>query len=171
DGCLHDERYITTVCRLVEVLELLARELLVPAEVEVSAVVHSLHFLKAERPAEVELDVHCRTSVVRQFIRTVRVELQAAAVQSQRFVPLHPFCTPVLEPLHVITVGIHEELHFHLLELPGSEDEIAWSDLVAERLSDLCNSERHFLARGLLHVHEVHEYSLRGFRAQVHGGG
>ena len=75
---------------------------------------------------------------------------------------------PVLEPL--LRLGRrHEELHLHLLELARAEDEVAGRDLVAERLADLRDPERRFLARELQHVLEVDEDALRRLRAQVRG--
>src|SRR6185295_10017239 len=61
----------------------------------------------------------------------------------------------------------HEELHLHLLELAGAEDEVARGDLVAERLPDLRDPEGRLLAREGHHVLEVDEDALRRLRAQV----
>ena len=80
---------------------------------------------------------------------------QARRVSIQRLVPFF------------VGAGLDEELHLHLLELPGPEDEVARGDLVAERLADLADAERDLLARGLQHVLEVDEDALRGLRAQV----
>ena len=65
----------------------------------------------------------------------------------------------------------HEELHLHLLELAGAENEITRGDLVAERFADLGDAERWPLACRPHHVGEVHEHALSGLRAQVHLGG
>ncbi len=73
---------------------------------------------------------------------------------------------PVLVPVLVLARA-DEELHLHLLEFPGAEDEVARGDLVAERLADLADAERDLLARGLQHVAEVDEDALRGLRTQV----
>src|ERR1700733_3918604 len=62
---------------------------------------------------------------------------------------------------------LDEELHLHLLELAGAEDEIARRDLVAERLADLADAERDLLARGLQHVAVVDEDALCGLRPEV----
>ena len=72
----------------------------------------------------------------------------------------------MLEPLLRLG-GRHEELHLHLLELAGAEDEVAGRDLVAERLADLGDPERRLLARELEHVLEVDEDPLRRLGAQV----
>ncbi len=37
----------------------------------------------------------------------------------------------------------HEILHFHLFEFTLPEDELSRRDLIAERLADLCDAERH----------------------------
>ena len=69
---------------------------------------------------------------------------------------------------HVLVgARLDEELHLHLLELPGAEDEVARGDLVAERLADLADAERRLLAGRLHHVGEVDEDALRGLRPQV----
>src|SRR3954468_20038325 len=61
----------------------------------------------------------------------------------------------------------HEELHLHLLELAGAEDEVARRDLVAEGLADLGDAEWRLLARELEHVLEVDEDALRGLGSKV----
>ena len=66
-------------------------------------------------------------------------------------------------------VGRAEELHLHLLELAGAEDEVAGGDLVAKRLADLGDPERRLLARELEHVLEVDEDALGRLGAQVGG--
>ena len=60
-----------------------------------------------------------------------------------------------------------EELHLHLLELAGAEDEVAGRDLVAEGLADLGDPERRLLAGEAEHVLEVDEDALRRLRPQV----
>ena len=137
-----------------------------PREVEVAAVVHALDLLEAERAAEVELDVERGARVVRELLLRVLVEQQPLRVEAERLVPLHALLLPVLEPVHV-RARLDEELHLHLLELARAEDEVPGRDLVAERLADLRDAERHLLARRLLDVEEVHVDALRRLRAQV----
>jgi hypothetical protein len=60
-----------------------------------------------------------------------------------------------------------EELHLHLLELEGPEDEVAGGDLVAERLADLGDPEGRLLAREAQDVLEVDEDALGRLGAQV----
>jgi hypothetical protein len=71
-----------------------------------------------------------------------------------------PLRLPVLEVL-LVRPRLDEELHLHLLELARAEDEVPGVILVAERLADLRDPERHLLPAGLLHVEEVHEDPLR----------
>src|SRR6202020_501051 len=79
--------------------------------------------------------------------------------------PGEPVVDPVLEPL-LVGARLDEELHLHLLELAGAEDEVARRDLVAERLADLADAERDLLAAGRLHVLVVDEDALGGLRAE-----
>ena len=67
--------------------------------------------------------------------------------------------------------GLDEELQFHLLELAAAEREIARIDLVAERLADLRDAERHLLARHAEDVVELRENDLRGFGAEIGDAG
>src|SRR5438128_11677031 len=60
-----------------------------------------------------------------------------------------------------------EKLELHLLEFARTEGEVARIDLVAKRLPNLANAERHFLARNFQHGFELRENGLRGFRAEV----
>ena len=56
-------------------------------------------------------------------------------------IEVHPLLSPVREPL-LVSAGLAEPLHLHLLELAGSEDEVLGGDFVSEALSDLGDSER-----------------------------
>ena len=53
-------------------------------------------------------------------------------------VELHSLCSPVREPLFVRS-RLAEELHLHLLELAGAEDEVLCRDFVSEGLTYLSN--------------------------------
>src|SRR5204863_2174772 len=126
-----------------------------------------LELLEAVRPAEVELDVERGARVVRELL--VRLVAQPFGGEAERVVPAHALRLPVLEVL-LVRARLDEELHLHLLELARAEDEVPRRDLVAERLADLRDAERHFLAARLLHVEEVHEDSLRRLRPQIDDG-
>ncbi len=79
-------------------------------------------------------------------------------------------CQPGVDPVLVPLGGgvrLDEELHLHLLELAGAEDEVARRDLVAEALADLADAERRLLARRRDDVGEVDEDALRGLGPQI----
>ena len=92
-------------------------------------------------------------------------EAQLLLRDAVRNVPREPRRFPLLvEARRVLRPG--EVLKLHLLELARAEDEVARSDLVAERLADLRDAERQAPAGGLLNVLEVHEDCLSGLRAK-----
>ena len=122
----------------------------------------ALDLLETER--EVVFDVGRGIGIVRQFV--VVVETVAVVAEAQCTVPGHTGLLPLLPPLHLLA-GTYEELHLHLLEFAHAEDELAGHDLVAERLSDLRDSERQFHAAGLLHVQEIDEDTLCRLGTQV----
>src|SRR5687768_5696448 len=115
DGRLDDVRHVPPIVRLVEVLELLSRELLMLREIVISAIVDTLDLLEAEVAAEVEVDVEGGPGVVRELIAGLLVELEPALLEPQPAVPRHALVLPVLEPFHV-GARLDEELHLHLLE-------------------------------------------------------
>src|SRR5690625_6870113 len=63
-----------------------------------------------------------------------------------------------------------EILHLHLLELTSPEGEVAWSDLVAEGLSNLCDPEGDPLSTTRQDILEVDEYPLCSFGPEVDHG-
>ena len=60
-----------------------------------------------------------------------------------------------------------KELDFHLLELTDAEQEVARVDFVAERLTDLGNTERQFAAGARQDIAEVRKDALGGLGAQI----
>ncbi|CKS74675.1 Uncharacterised protein [Mycobacterium tuberculosis] len=91
---------------------------------------------------------------------------QVLPTNTQVDIPLQPVVDPVLMPF-LGSRRLDEELHLHLLELAGPEDEVARSDLVAKALADLSDTEWRLLTSSCHHVGKVHEDALRGFRAQI----
>src|SRR5205823_7429917 len=160
DGGLDDVWHITAVIRLIEVLELLSRVLLMLCEIEIAAVVHAFDLLEAEAAAEVELDVERGARIVCELFLLVLMELQPLLGKPEAAVPLHALLFPIFEPL-LVRAWLDEKLHLHLLEFASSKDEVSWRDLVAERLADLGDAERHLLTHRLLHVEKVHIDALR----------
>ena len=73
---------------------------------------------------------------------------------------------PVLEPLEV-GAGLAEELKLHLLELAGTEREVAGRNLVTEALADLADTEGNLLAARALNVFEVYKDTLGSLGTEV----
>ena len=139
----------------------------VHAQVVVGAVRDALELAPlAALEAEAVLDVDGAGRVVAELLLRVLEEAQVLRRDAEVGVPAHALVDPVLVPLGVLA-GLDEELHLHLLELAGPEDEVAGRDLVAEALADLADAERRLLARALLHVRVVDEDALRGLGPQV----
>src|ERR1700677_1691968 len=152
---------------LVQVGQVLPGRLRVGGQVEVGAIGDALELapLGADE-VKLVLDVDRALGVVRQLLFRMLVRPQVLRADTQVGVRGHAGVDPVLMPV-LVGAGLDEELHLHLLELAGPEDEVARGDLVAERLADLPDAERDLLPRGLQHVLEVDEDALGGLRAQV----
>src|SRR6185503_8442169 len=131
---LDDVREKPLVRLRIEVFEFLARVLLMVRQIEVGAVVDPLELVPAEW--ELVLDVVGVFGVMRELIGTVLMPAQLLFPNPKFLDPRQPLRAPELEPL-VLAARLHEELHLHLLELTGAENEIPWCNLVAERLADL----------------------------------
>ena len=116
--------------------------------------------------AEGVLHVHGALGVVRQLFLWVLVQAQVFFLDTQVGVPLVAVIDPVLVPLFVLA-RLDEELHLHLLELAGAEDEVTRGDLVAEGLTNIGNAEWRLHARGGHYVLEVDEDTLCGLGTQV----
>src|SRR5450432_841579 len=121
--------------------------------------------LRALEP-EAVFDVDRALGVVRQLLLRVLVQAQHLRTKTQPHVPRKPRVDPVLVPL-LVAARLDEELHLHLLELAGAEDEVSWCDLVAETLTLLRDAEWRLLARRLLHVEVVDEDALRSLGSQI----
>ena len=161
-GRLDHVRDVALSARRVDPFEPRPGGLGVRAQVVVAAVCDSLEL----RPADGEevFDVARPARVVRELVRVVRAYSQVRLADSEADVPLKPLVDPVSVPL-LCLVRRHEVLHLHLLELERSEDEVARSDLVAERLAGLRDAERRLATRDLGDVLEVDEDALGGLRA------
>src|SRR5690349_2702712 len=118
--------------------------LLMILQIEVGPVVNPLEFLPPKR--KLVLDVVRVLGVVRQLIRAVLMPAEFLLANPEGLDPIHPLRAPGLEPFG-LGAGLHEKLHFHLLELASPKDEVAGRDLVAERLADLRDPERDLLTR------------------------
>ena len=101
-----------------------------------------------------------------ELLGGVLVKAQVALTNPQVGVPGPAVVDPVLMPL-LVGARFAEELQLHLLELAGSEDEVARGDLVAEGLADLADAEGRLLSSGAHDVGEVDEDALSRLRTQV----
>ena len=145
--------------------------LAVGLQVEVGAVRDALELGElGAGEAEAVLDVDRALGVVAQLLLRVLVEPHVLGVEAEVDVPVPALLQPVLVPL-LVRARHDEELHLHLLELAGAEDEVAGSDLVAEALAGLADAERRLLASRVHHVEVVDEDALRRLRSQVVNGG
>ena len=123
-------------------------------------------FQLAPAEGELELDVAGTARVVSQLVRVVGPQAQFLGWEAVALEPLRALLHPELKPLLVVA-RLHKELHLHLLEFAGPKQEVPGGDLVAKGLADLRDAEGQPTAGRLLHVLEIHEDRLRGFRPQV----
>ena len=147
----------------VEVREVLAAGLGVLFQVVIGAVGDALQFRPS--PGEPVLNVVAVLGVMGQFVLAVAAQPQVLAPDTQVHVPLEAVLDPPVQPF-LVGARFHEELHLHLLELPGAEGEVAGGDLVPERLADLADAEGQLLACRVEHVFEIDEDALGGLRPQ-----
>jgi hypothetical protein len=62
---------------------------------------------------------------------------------------------------------IDKVLYLHLLELAGTECEVAGRDFISKSLADLGDTKRESGMEGIYNIFEVHKHTLGCFRAQV----
>ena len=149
---------------IVEVFHALAGELLVLAEVKIAAGGNAFEFLDPKWKGE--HDIHAGAGVVGKFFFLILVHAELVSRQADGFIPLQSFCDPGLVPVG-IGPGLDEELQFHLLEFPAAERKVAGVNFIAERLADLRNAKRNFLAGDAEDVLKLNKNHLRGFRSEV----
>ena len=164
DGGLDDVGRVALVELGVEILEFLAAELAVTAEVEVGAAVDTFQLLESE--GKLELDVGGSVGVVGQLLVVVVAVLLGGDAHGE--MPFEAFLLPVAEPLH-LGAGTDEELHLHLLEFAHTEDELAGDNLVAEGFAYLGDAEGNLHAAGLLDVEEVDKDALCRLGTEIEG--
>ena len=134
------------------------------SEIEVGSLSDAFEF--APTPRIHELDIGRAGRVVTEFVGIVSSKAKHVDRDTQIDVPLKTSTAPIVVPARTI-LRRHEELQLHLLELAGPEDEVAWCDLVTERLAYLRDSERRLLATRLQDIGEVDEHALRRLGAQI----
>ena len=146
----------------IEILYLLAGELLVLRKVEIGAAVNPFHFLESER--HLVLDVRSCIGIVSQLFVVVEAILFVA--KAEVAVPAHARFFPTGKPGELFAWP-NKELHLHLLKLPHPKNELPRDDLIPESLSDLSNAEGDLHASRFLDIEEVDKDSLRRFGAEV----
>ena len=138
--------------------------LLMRFQVVIRAVGNAPQLTPAER--EQIFNIAGALRIERQLFRRMLAEAQTFSIQPQIGQPVHAEVFPVFVPLQILA-RLAEEFHFHLLEFPGPENEVARRDLVAEALADLTDAKRQLAAHGALNVLEVDEHALGRFWTQV----
>src|SRR5205814_2754134 len=129
---------------------------------------------------ELVLDIVIAFGVVRRFLRLDIVGIRADNTR-RRFMsdhfdanmlwlqvkgvlpPVEPPLAPAVVPF-ILRARPDKILHLHLFELAVAKDKVPGDDFVAEGFADLRNAERYLLAHRFLHVAEIDEDTLRGFR-------
>src|SRR5216684_653857 len=161
-------RQITFARLFVEEGQILAAVLGMLPQVEVSTIGNAFEFAPAE--GILVFDIRTGLGVVGKIVLLVVMKAEVGRLDTEpRGVPIHALLAPILEPL-LVSAGLDEELHLHLLELARAENEVTGGDLVAERFADLRDAERRFEAAGLLDVKEIHEHALCSLGAkECHG--
>ena len=136
-------------------------------QIEISTVSNTFK-LTPVRPGKPKLvlNVDSALRVVGELFFRMLVVAQVIRVDAEIGVPRGANVDPVLMPL-LVGSGFDEELHLHLLELTGTEDEVPRRDLVAERLTCLRDAEWRLLAGTGEHVLEIDENALGGLGTQV----
>ena len=89
-------------------------------------------------------------AVVRKLFRIMITQFDVIFLQSQSCQELGAEVLPICEPLQ-FCARLAEEFQFHLFEFSGPEDKVARCDLISERLTYLCDSERNLLSGSSLH--------------------
>ena len=149
---------------MIGIAQILAAILAVTREIPVLAPVDALPLLPAEDC--LIFDVEGLFGVMSQFIGTMLAEVQTVLVVNEPHVPLEAFLLPVVKPLQHLT-GVDEELQIPLLKLALAEQEVTWSDLVTESLTNLADTKWNLHTGGLDHIVKVEVDVLAGFTAQV----
>ena len=99
----------------------------------------SLNFAQAKR--KIKFNINCGFCVVRKFISRMRRKVQLVFFHAKRKLPFNPPFFPFIIT-HFITARLNEVLHFHLLKLTHTEQEILRVDFIAESLANLRYSKR-----------------------------
>ena len=78
---------------------------------------------------------------MRQFFSGYVIQLYGFSRYALLRPPLQSSFHPLFVPL-IVFARAHKEFQLHLLELAHAKYKVTWSDLIAERLTDLRNTKR-----------------------------
>ena len=150
-------------CLGVGVAEVGTRELHMLREVVVGAIVNTLDLVKATR--ELVLNIPCILRIEDEVL--VLLEAKLVLRDAKRKIPVEPV---LLDSLigRLVLVRTDEVLRIRLLELPRSEEEIAWRDLVPERLPYLRDTERNLRTHRVNDVLKVQVDALTRLARKIH---
>ncbi len=132
-------------------------------QIKVCTGVDSFQLFESER--EPEFNIACGVGIMCQLVVIV-VPVHVFS-QAKGQVPAQSHLLPVCIPLHFLS-RLDEELHFHLLEFPHSENKLPGNNLVAERFPGLGYPKRDLHSPTFLDIQEIHENALCRFRSQVY---
>ena len=83
-----------------------------------------------------------------QLIGIMGTQTQHLERDTQIDIPLQTSVAPILVPLWAFSRR-NKELEFHLFKFTRTEDEVAWSNFVAETFTDLSDTKRRLLTTRL----------------------
>ena len=163
-GRLNDIRDVVLIGLLIKIGHILAGMILMLLEIVIRAVGNAPQLAPAER--EQELNVRRGLGVEGKLLLLMVAQTQIFLRHAEGQQPVFAEILPIIEPVE-IRAGLAEEFTFHLLELTGTEREVAGRDLVSEALAYLADAEGQLLARGALHILEVNKNSLGCLGTQI----
>ena len=133
-------------------------------QVVVGAVCNSPQFSPAEREEVFKVGGCFGVEGKLFFLMVAQAQVFVGHAQIEQ--PFVAEVLPVLEPFEV-GVRFAEEFQLHLLKFAGTEGKVSGSNLITERFTDLCDTERQLFAGGALNIGKVYKDTLCGFRAQI----
>lgn len=139
----NDVGNIFFLCLFVPITQVFAREFFVARQVEVGPVVDTFQLFPAE--GELVFDVIGLLGVMGQVAGTMFMPAEIFGTDAEVEIKLLVLLFPISEPFGVFR-RMNKELHLHLFEFAGAEDEIPRRDFVAESLADLGYAKGYFLA-------------------------
>ena len=114
------------------------------------------------------LEVRRRFGIEAKLFGGVVAQVEIFLFHTEGKEPIAAEIFPVSKPFEVCA-GLAEEFQLHLFKFAGAEREVAGGNFVAERFTDLTDTERHAQTGGTLYVREVYENTLRRFGTEVYG--